>query len=517
MAASSNTSLKQNLSSEINSNNNLRNVSFSSYLSNAEETFVDELAESNKKLIGQALEGIHFSSSGRKKVAEDGEIGVFSAEKYFNGVIDEDSPRITKIIPRKYQQPKKEEISNDHIVPAKPAVNIQPATPKVNIQPATPSVVSESSRHSQTALLHNFVQRKTSSRKANKSGRNFLAGLGCKCYCSDKDSIDVDDEHVGEISFKKSPNPAALFQGKSVITKPVIKTSLDELDQTSLSDEIHSKNGIKKDTCFSFPTSTTSNNSFSSVRFQIQEKQVLKPRKSLEVFGSPVNDDKRSKSFRIERRLSMLSWDTTKNPKMEEIDYSATSGGGIYNDNESDASSDLFEIESLSGKVTPYLARQKSDVTSGCVTPTTCYAPSEASIEWSVVTASAADFSAMSDYEEFRPPPGPLSPIKTFAINNNLNTRFLSSKEIIPTCRPGIFLGCNSHKAVRVAGDGYTPNDKTNFDPRVMHSYMPVAKCPAETKLLMGFDHRQRQHGFTSSHSLPRSHPSQSSHLLYIQ
>ncbi|CAB4264614.1 unnamed protein product [Prunus armeniaca] len=75
----------------------------------------------------------------------------------------------------------------------------------------------------------------------------------------------------------------------------------------------------------------------------------------------------------------MLPWD----------EFPANSGGVIYhNESDSDASSDLFEIESLTGKANPFLARQASDAaTSGCMTPTTCYAPSEASIEWSVVTA----------------------------------------------------------------------------------------------------------------------------------
>lgn len=470
---------------------NNRDVSFSSYLSKTEEVFVQKLAGSNKN-------------------QEDGEIGVFSAEKYFKGGIDEDSPRLTNIIPRKYHQPKKDED------PVKPNLVHPPIS--------TPSIHSESSWNSQTALLQNVDQRKTTISPRKSSNKNikhgiktttssssknfsFLAGLCCKyCSCYDKDSIDVDDEHVGEISFKKSPvNGTNLFQVQ-VQPKPIIKsTSLDDLDhhhQTSLSGS-GSQIGIKKENYFSFPTS---NSSSVSGKLQIQkEGEVLKPRKSLEVFGSPVHD-KRSKSFRIERRLSMLSWDTIPAQKMDEIEYSNISGGGgIHNDNESDASSDLFEIESLTGKVNPFLARQGSDATSGCVTPTTCYAPSEASIEWSVVTASAADFSVISDFEELRPPTRIPSPIKT-------------SKEIIPKRRPNILLGCNSHKSVRVAGDAYSrTSDKTDSDPRIMRrvsdSYMPVTRFPAETKLLMGFDARQRLPAL-NSHSLPRS---QNSHLLYIQ
>ncbi|CAH2045688.1 unnamed protein product [Thlaspi arvense] len=58
----------------------------------------------------------------------------------------------------------------------------------------------------------------------------------------------------------------------------------------------------------------------------------------------------------------------------------------------SDSSSDLFEIENLTGKPKPCLTRQGSDAASP-----TRHAPSEVSIEWSIVTASSADFSVMSE------------------------------------------------------------------------------------------------------------------------
>ncbi|KAJ9172192.1 hypothetical protein P3X46_015459 [Hevea brasiliensis] len=490
-----------------NSSKNLLDFSFSSLLSNSDETFVRKLAESNRNIGAQDVKEHHYL--GKKK--EDGEIGIFGAEKYFNGCIDEDSPRISSIIPRKYNlQPKKDEQLNDHMVPVKPKGH-----------PATPSVRSESSWDSQSALLQ-CVQRNTSETKKDKVhrkvGKNFLAGLGCKCSCFHKDSIDGDDEHIGEISFKKSPN-AAVLEGKT-ITEELSKSSLD-LDHKPRSgsrvkeENINCQNlekwgiGMNKENCFSFPTSNSEAGSVPN-KLQLRQEEEVNPRKSLEVFGSPVHD-KRSKSFRIGRRLSMFSWEAA--PRMEEIDYSATSGG-VYNDNESDASSDLFEIESHTGKFTPFLARQGSNATSGCLTPTTCYAPSEASIEWSVVTASAADFSVMSDYEELRPPTTLPSPIKT--IPTTVNAKSETSKDT-PGRRSSILLGCNSHKAVRVAGDAYKTNDKASFDPRlrrVSDSYTPVTRFQSETKL-MGFDPRQRQQAF-STHLHPWSHPSQSFHP-YIQ
>ncbi|KAL9149332.1 hypothetical protein ABFS82_12G103000 [Erythranthe guttata] len=115
------------------------------------------------------------------------------------------------------------------------------------------------------------------------------------------------------------------------------------------------------------------------------------------------------------------------------------------NDSDSDASSDLFEIESLSKGNSSYLSRQASDGLS-CVTPTNCYAPSEASIEWSVVTASAADFSAISDSEELK--------------YSNSKT---GSKEVVPkVVRPSILSGCKSDKAVGVVGDAHNNNNNNN-------------------------------------------------------
>lgn len=61
---------------------------------------------------------------------------------------------------------------------------------------------------------------------------------------------------------------------------------------------------------------------------------------------------------------------------------------------DSDSSSDLFEIESFSPTVnSSNLGHRRSE--SNCYG----YAPSEVSVDWSVVTASAADLSVVSDYD----------------------------------------------------------------------------------------------------------------------
>lgn len=473
---------------------NFHDVSFSSYLNSTKEIVASKLAESDPCLSkkNSTLEEHHHKVETKKE--EDGEIGVFSAEKYFKGVMDDNSPRlINSKIARKYLPKKAEE--NDPVAPV-----------STKFHPGAPSVISESSWNSQSALLQsvgkNSLQRKTSKAQA----RSLLAVLGCKC--SDKESVEVHDQHAGT-GLKKSLNTDV--GPEKTITQKQVKTDLDP-EQKSLSgcwigEDTHCKNsyksgnGLNKESYVSTPTSNSNSVTGNLPIKQHQEIGEIKQRKSLEVFGSQ-RFQKRDIPSSLEKRLTMLSLDAI--PRMEEIDVSAAVGG-VYNDNESDASSDLFEIDSLTGKINTFLAMQGSDATSaGCRTPTTCYAPSEVSIDWSVVTASAADFSAVSDYEERRPSTTLSSPIRVFPAG-------------IRTCNetprrrlPSSLLGCKSEKAVRVAGDAHGTNgNKPNFDQRlsrVSDSYMSLTRFPYEGKLTAGYDSRSRQRQLASRNSHPRQY-----------
>ncbi|MBA0631876.1 hypothetical protein Godav_000707 [Gossypium davidsonii] len=391
-----------------------------------------------------------------KKKEEDGEIGVFGAEKYFNGAIDAAAgggPRPTKLIPKNLESCTKQEV----------ITNPEPMKPLFH----APSIRSESSWNSQNPLLHTVIQNPPQ-QKPSKSitAKSFLSCLpACKCYCFDRSSIDIE---VGEISFKR-PNGEVILQSKQKKTAA----------------------GIKED-LFTFPTMNPAVG-IRPVSVPLQGDVDEFGRKSLEVFGSPVlGIGRRNKSLNLERRLKMLSWDHHAIPKVEETENSKAN----CNDTESDASSDLFEIESLTGKPN--------------------YAPSEASIEWSVVTASAADFSAMSDYEEGRPSLTLPSPIKTFYINST--TKINKERP-----RSGGLLGCNSSKTVKIARDAHKTNQKAGLDSRmrrVSDSYMPVTRFRAETKLEAGAFEPTRTPQILPTRSLPVPHshsPQQASHLLYIQ
>ncbi|XWS64264.1 hypothetical protein CRYUN_Cryun06bG0171400 [Craigia yunnanensis] len=426
-----NTNLTQTLPFEKNYSSP-RDASFSTFLGSAEENYVRKVSESSRDLSPNITNQDEHHYSGTKK--EDREIGVFGAEKYFKGGIDVDSPRITKIDAKKFECVKDG------------GVNLEPINPAIH--QGTPSVRSESNWNSQSALLQSVMRNPSRAKPSKVNGKSFLSGLaGCKCYCSDKNSVDIEEVQVGEISFKR-PAKCEVVQGKQNKTA-ASKASLDQVNKPS------AEPWIKED-LFTFPT-MNSTVGILPVKVPLQGEVDEIGRKSLEVFGSPVLG-RRNKSLNLERRLKMLSWDAT--PKVEETENSK----GNYNDTGSDASSDLFEIESLTGKANPFLARQASDAASGCVTPTTCYAPSEASIEWSVVTASAANFSVMSDYEDPRPSITLPSPIKTFWTTTNAKTK--NNKEFQRRRSSGL-LDCNSQKAVKVAGDAHKTNEKASLDPRM--------------------------------------------------
>ncbi|PQQ19569.1 protein PHYTOCHROME KINASE SUBSTRATE 2 [Prunus yedoensis var. nudiflora] len=469
---------KANLSQTFPCDNNKnRDASFSSYLSSNEETLVC-------KLVDQSGEE-HNNHLATKK-EEDEEIGVFGAEKYFNGVMDEET------------SPKGGSSSKNY-----------PHNKEKRVQPGTPSVRSESSWNSQTSLLQSRLRNpyQSNTSKAQRQKKNFFASLGCKCYCSDKNSVDV-DEHVGEISFKKNngaANSGTLVHGKASTTSPInnkpaavvdlVGEALVEMNNSQKLDKLGV--GLSRENCFTFPSSKPGMGSLPvKMPFQEQEEEEAeKVRKSLEVFGSPVFE-KRNRSLGLDKRLTMLPWD----------EFPAKSGGVIFNnESDSDASSDLFEIESLTGKANP------------CMTPTTCYAPSEASIEWSVATASVADFSAMSDSEDLQR----LSPMKMVP-NNTRNAKTRMNKEI-PRHRSAALLGCKSQKAVKIAGDAHKTyhHEKSNFDQQMMRrnrpeSFVPATRFQAETSpnKLTGFDSRvQGQHALAAQ---SRSHSPHASHLLFM-
>ncbi|XP_056855543.1 protein PHYTOCHROME KINASE SUBSTRATE 2-like [Raphanus sativus] len=337
-----------------------------------------------------------------KKASGDIEIGVFGAEKYFNGDMDSDhsSSLVSPSIERIFKQ-----------------------TSKTSSE--TPSLRSESSWNSQSLLLQNklennkkkkshinssscnsYLQEKDVSSNQKVSSNNkksFLVNLGCKGVCSNWNAVDV----------------AVVNEKRRASGLKKIKTQL------SFSGDLTSEMKLHK---------------------QQQQQAMLEQRKSLEIFGSPL----------IEKRIisKNVPWEYSTSAKHEE--EVEEEDGSV-----SDLSSDLFEIESVTGKTKPYLARQES---SDAESPD-CYAPSEVSIAWSVVTASVADYSVISECAT--------SPVKNRSFQipripiTAKSNRENEPQRQKPRSGGGLLLGCKSHKAVRVSGDSYTNVNRTpSYVPR---------------------------------------------------
>ncbi|CAJ1932092.1 unnamed protein product [Sphenostylis stenocarpa] len=466
----------------------MRDASFSSYLNNKEEI----LAESGHGFASNRKETLHH---GVKK-EDDGEIGVFGAEKYFNGEDMESPPTVANNDAHK--QPRKDE-------------QTALVTRKYKVQYGTPSVRSESSLNSQSALLQNAVRNSSKNMKNKLQRKSFLAALGCKCYCSDKNSVDIND-HSGEIGFNKNAShgkttPRNIFNADPEANH-LVKMTKPHATDILINKDVYFQRaeklgvGLGRENSLALPALTSSPGN----QLPKMQLQVERPRNSLEVFGSPILDS-RSKSLSFDRRLVRTSWEAA--PKMEVTDFSANSGGN-YNDAESDASSDLFEIESLTGKSNSLLARSTSNIVSSCASPTNCYAPSEASIEWSVATASAFEYSAMSDYDDQRSIATTRSPIRTSLVSSNAKPKVIKEMQ---RRRPSILLGCKSQKAVGVAGDAFTAYEKPISNTQIRRKSDTFPQVTEAKEGSLGPRHKQHAYATPPLQRSLSPHPSQ---LLYI-
>lgn len=380
-----------------------RDASFSLYLNTTERDLVRSLAESinNSPPPVQEISTPLTSSMGRKfsRAQRNGELDVFRAERYFNEIINDKKDGSSLVVLRKngdgrginqnrhHRREKRDDLSSRS--------NMSSAS---RLKPQTPSIKSEGSFSTQIGLLLP---------KKGSVGHKIFSGFQCKGSCLDKKSVYTTNTHQ---MVQSSPSS---YQGKG--------------------------NGYRKSRLphqghFAFPIIDTAS------------LHLDQPRKSMEVFGLHQQCNQEI-AQNPERKISILSWDAIPNsPTTTTCTISSTkktshcpSTARVEDDVDvcSYASSDLFEIDNLLGvpcsnASTPY------------------YAPSEGSIEWSVVTASAVDnFSAFSDHDDHQKFTMPTERSKNITIERRKMQRSATSG--------GKFLGCASHKAVAVVGNYNQP------------------------------------------------------------
>lgn len=353
------------------------------------------------------------------------------------------------------------------------------------------------------------VKASTTNREASFSSyldgdeKTFILKLGA----TDDKEIDVFDAqkyfndspirspNLGVKSFsvhdlKKDAFPAAVKEQTPSIAAASVRSQSSWNSRSSLLQTVPRRHKAKNKSflssigcnCSCLTASIIDGRSKTKEKIQLQEREEAVMRRS----QSPAHVKGKKNCFNMEKKLNVVTtWDgITPLSAAEELKIPSISSE-MHNDHDqdsdSDASSDLFEIESL------YIDNPYD--------PAACYAPSEASIEWSVVTASAADFSLLSDTDEVS------STIQTPCIKKSgLNSRTCSFKEM-PKIRPSILSGCKSQKSVNVAGDAHARRPLT-----------PMTRFHDESKL--SFDAKKRPNSFDHRIlSQPRS--ATSARLLY--
>lgn len=399
-----------------------KTVSGSSCLNVSDENFVTKVPQT-----GQKLSDYYQLFLGNKE--EDGEIGVFQAEKYFNDVMDhseQDKASVLKadvVVGDNFHHMKCQDGEQDIVIELKRRPKLQ--------KPCTPSIVSaESSANSQSVLLRknprNTIQRKPD---WTHGCRGFLtAAICCKCSISDGGFNGVHRNLGGDLA------PASTGEVVHSGSDPWI--SKDMVQRQKL---VH-------------------------VRAQMSEEQA-----------------NNKNALRLGKGVAMLSSEFTA--RKEDFET------------ESNASSELFEIESLTGKVR---SRQTSDAASDfCPTVPAAagYAPSEVSIQWSVITESAADNSVVSDFDVGgeRQRGAQVGCAAVAKSDGGGERRRLGGG--------GALLGCKSEKAVKVAGDALRSvswkygqvGEERRRGAAALTVRNPVARFQAETRLT-GFDGKRGSH-----------------------
>ncbi|XP_031479521.1 protein PHYTOCHROME KINASE SUBSTRATE 4-like [Nymphaea colorata] len=477
--------------SPISTNPRLRDASFSSFLAS------DLPRPVNSKLSSDPSHRKTTQPETDGRPSEDLEISIFGAEKYYSG-----SPGrvgLPKMPPEKDAYLWNAKLGrNGGLSEFLPGPNANRASSVSSVEGyernyrCTPTASSEASWNSQSGLLKNppgsirlSVRnlRPRDKKPASGSGR-WRFGRQCPCIC--KKSIAVEENCASPSRLSSVPNSPLAARKQAVEDeprKPVISVESLAPPRTPKMTVVAGMptpgdnfGPYAPDICYRTEIGRQMNCSGGS--FLGEEPPFSFP--VLQVNGrttaAPLDDPQRDS-------IDVYS---PKEPTRRLVNLTAQSprGGVTFpvardDDCGSDSSSDLFEIESLSttatstcpiyrrrdslddlanvavacrGSGTLQLRRSLDGTSTPPVAPSECYAPSEASVEWSVTTAEGFDQASCANFS---------SAVSEFGEAAIARPDTARPPAALPW-RGGDLLGCRRVKSVSVA--------------------VPQAKCAPETR-----------------------------------
>ncbi|KAI0498193.1 hypothetical protein KFK09_021434 [Dendrobium nobile] len=335
-----------------------------------------------------------------RHTADDSELSIFNAERYFNEGQDsnETSKKLTPIAERRDLSPKS-------------SLDGFSRNSRSRSFHTTPTASSEASWNSQAGLLKNppgslsvtvkgfpvAEQRKGSASPGRRLFRR-------SCPCAGKKSVDVEESYSDpkspvRSSFESTAKNQNLIKAEQEVEKATkVKVfpgiSPKENDAFRFSPEISRR--------------TVNSGGFSFPILASPKKEAVEDpaRDSLEVFQPPIDGTSSPvlrKSTDFQKNSDRRSFNIPGSPKLR---------SPVDDDLASDASSDLFEIESLSTQITsrrsysidelPSLAFEPKKIVGNLPLQRSieeeCYPPSEVSVSWSVTTAEGFDRASIANF-----------------------------------------------------------------------------------------------------------------------
>ncbi|KAJ0027764.1 hypothetical protein Pint_35970 [Pistacia integerrima] len=384
---------------------------------------------------------------------DDAEIRIFDAQKYFNESNVNEAKVSKRVSPVNVIS--LERISERSDLLAVPRFSSASSVDgfarnyRARSLNATPTASSEASWNSQTGLLSNppgtiaVSLRNTTSDRDQKRGPAPAPApkwlFGRKCPCSGKKSVQVEEKLSVSVSDSKTPphlyskkqthksietamDTSNWSERREVISKTTHRISADNrFPSLGLGHRVlASGRPYSSTTGFTFPILKQSKPHPIKITYPSLEDP---PRESLEIFQPSDETSVSRKSTELQNGMlvSRHSFTFPASPSRTRI---------TEDDVASDASSDLFEIESFSTQSTIYPMYHRRDsldeassfnarrliatnINGGLmyncprsleepVTPsmaaTECYEPSEASIDWSVTTAEGFDKGSVTNF-----------------------------------------------------------------------------------------------------------------------